>query len=351
MASAILSDTGVAFSSQLPAFVQPGTLTIDSMYVGMQPSQCFVLVYVQQVPAPASTWDPGHVDWYAHDNVPCSYYYSDWPSQGAINQQTLPMVGEEAPFDLRGQVWALSRTAEGSRDVQQALDDTNSDHLRAAVASELRTHVWQAIKCRHAHHVLQKCIETMRREDFQFIINELFHTDGPMGVGAAARHRYGCRVLQRLFEHCSPTQLEVIVEHLLSDAVELCKHTWGVYVMQHLFEHGTESQIAKLSQILTKHTAMLSADELAPSVFSKAFTHASSEHCIALAHALIAQPGLLITMGCLRHGHVAAKEALDLVDHHARLGAIANLSSQMHKLKSTRYGRRLAEFVEKDIVN
>jgi len=348
-----MCDTSVAFYSQPVPFMQPAMLPIDLKFMDTQSSQWLVpvQVYVQQIPVPTSHWEAGHVASYAHDNVPCIHDSQYWPSQVAISQQTAPMVGEEVPLDLKGQVWTLARSAKGSRDVQQALDDTDSDDVRVVLASELRTHVWTAIKCRHANHVLQKCISTMRQQDFQFIIDELLHMGGPMAVGTAARHRYGCRVLQRLFEHCSSTQLEGIVENLLLDAVELCTHTWGVYVMQHLFEHGAESHIAKLSQILTEHAATLGADELAPSVFSKAFTYASSEDRIALAHELIAQPVLLSTMGCLRHGYVAVKEVLDLVDHQARWCAIDDLRSQMHVLMSTRYGRRLAELVEKHIVN
>lgn len=404
MAPANISDASLPSFPQPASFMQPMTLPIDSKFVEMQPFQwpAPVQVYVIQIPVLISHCEAGYDTWYAQDNVPCidhsSYWPSQaaiyqqatsmvgkegsepcihhsncWPSQGPINQQTVPMVGkqvpaengdgwqdvnhqrapmvgEEIPIGLKGRVWAMARSAQGSKDVQQALDDA-SDVLRVIIASELRTRVWEAMKCRHAHHVLQKCISTMRRQDFQFIIDELLHMDGPLAVGAAARHRYGCRVLQRLFEHCSAAQLEGIVQNLLSDAVELCTHTWGVYVMQHLFEHGTQRQTAKLSQVLTENISKLGGDELAPLVFTKAFSYASSEDRIALAHELIAQPGLLSTMGCKRHGHVAVEEALDLVDHQARLGAIANLRSHMHELIKTRYGRRLAGLVEKHIVN
>merc|ERR1719199_226882 len=114
-----------------------------------------------------------------------------------------------SPSPLQGQVWDLARYQQGSRDVQQELDDAD-DYTRVVLSRELQTHVWEASKCPHANHVLQKCIETLRPSDSQFIIDELLQS-GPRAVARAARHPYGCRVLQRLLEHCSADQMKTIV--------------------------------------------------------------------------------------------------------------------------------------------
>ena len=51
------------------------------------------------------------------------------------------------------QVWRLSRDPEGCRVVQELLADTAS-----ALGAELKGHVWEALRCPNANHVLQKAI-------------------------------------------------------------------------------------------------------------------------------------------------------------------------------------------------
>lgn len=161
------------------------------------------------------------------------------------------------------------------RALQQAFDEAGCDDVRVLLASELRTHAWDAMKCANANHVLQKCIGTMRPMDSQFIIDELVHA-GPGAVAKAARHRYGCRVLQRLYEHCAPDQMRPISEDLVKDALPLCRHIFAKYVMQHLIEHGSDEHVAALTQMLALHAPALGADGSACAVIGKALEHSGS---------------------------------------------------------------------------
>ena len=56
------------------------------------------------------------------------------------------------------------------------------------------------------------------------------------GVSIAARHKYGCRVLQRLLEHARHDQLNGLVDALLAKAIPLSRHYFATYVMQHILE-------------------------------------------------------------------------------------------------------------------
>merc|ERR1719162_532193 len=141
---------------------------------------------------------------------------------------------------IAGNVWALSRDPQGCRRVQRELEDAKTDHGRAVLAKELHGHVWEAIKCPNANHVLQKCIVNMRPQTSQFIIDEIMEMPG--GVVKVARHTYGCRIAQRLLEHSPSTQVKELVENLLEHTVELSMHSFGNFVMQHLLEHGTGAQ-------------------------------------------------------------------------------------------------------------
>merc|ERR1719247_1621296 len=104
-------------------------------------------------------------------------------------QQTEPTA-----VQIAGNVWHLAREKEGCRLVQEALENATGDADRVALASEMRGRVWEALRCPNANFVLQKCIGVLRPQASQFIIDEL----RDKGSSKAARHRFGCRVLQRL---------------------------------------------------------------------------------------------------------------------------------------------------------
>jgi hypothetical protein len=261
-----------------------------------------------------------------------------WPAFNRGHQQ-ISSSTESHPAPLQGQVWTLAKDQKGCGIVQQALEDSPTDAARLALASELHAHVWEALNSPHANHVIQKCIKTMRPHDFQFIIDELMQA-GPGAASKAAQHQYGCRILQRLFEFSSADQLQPLVEDLLENSGLLCKDMYASFVLQHLLEHGHERQISKLMSLLTEGASSIALDPYGVSVLEKAFYHACEEDREALANALVAQPTLLLQMSSWRHGHHAAKLALQAIAPQQRQPAIQFLQERKQKLQGSRYGKK-----------
>ena len=69
------------------------------------------------------------------------------------------------------------------------------------MVKELDGNVLKCVKDQNGNHVIQKAIERVPAEHIQFIINA-FHGQ----VYSLATHPYGCRVIQRMFEHCTDEQ-------------------------------------------------------------------------------------------------------------------------------------------------
>ena len=67
-------------------------------------------------------------------------------------------------------------------------------------------------------------------------------------------HPYGCRVVQRILEHCSNPQKSVILEELRQCCAELVQDCYGNYVIQFVMQHGWEADRAVL--IREVHTAL-----------------------------------------------------------------------------------------------
>ncbi|CAL1137353.1 unnamed protein product [Cladocopium goreaui] len=208
-------------------------------------------------------------------------------------------------------VWTLSRDSKGCREVQRAFDEADQEE-RLALASELRGHVWEALRCPFANYVLQKCVTVLSRENLNFIFQEL-KQKGPEMIQQAARHKYGCRIIQRLLE-CGPQdQVRDLIDCLLEDAINICAHPYGNYVIQNLLDQSTREQRRRLLQSLMDNVTLVgneSDNVYVSAVMVKIMSVAQREEKVQLARSLLRVPGLLRKMGTTRHGHQAAKKVL-----------------------------------------
>mmetsp|Transcript_46737 Transcript_46737/g.99847 ORF Transcript_46737/g.99847 Transcript_46737/m.99847 type:complete len:384 (-) Transcript_46737:117-1268(-) len=253
----------------------------------------------------------------------------------------VPTVLQPSPFAGAwwfGRVWALAQDPQGCRDVQAAFEAADSEEERAALASELRGHTCEALRCPHANYVLQKCIAMMSAHRLDFVVDELA-AKGPGTVAYSARHKYGCRIVQRMLEHCLPSQVQGIAEHLLQDAIGTCLHPYGNYVMQHLLEFGTAEQRSRLTRLLLQHIAVVGADPHACAVVGKAMTYGARGDQVSLARGLLLVPGLIASMARSRHGHVAAKLILNVLEGPELEEACSQLLADADCLRNSRYGQ------------
>jgi pumilio RNA-binding family len=51
-------------------------------------------------------------------------------------------------------------------------------------------------------------------------------------------HPYGCRVIQRILEHCDMEQKQPILEELHRNTEKLVQDQYGNYVIQHVLDGG-----------------------------------------------------------------------------------------------------------------
>lgn len=238
--------------------------------------------------------------------------------------------------------WELAQDAQGSRMLQTRLDEAEGDAERVEIAVALQGHVWEAIRCPNANHVIQKCVETLRPQALQFVIDEIFD-QGPRAVQRTARQNFGCRILQRLLEHCSPNQLERIVEELLSEAVRLSVHQFGNYVMQCLAAHGLGAQRRRLTNDIIKDIAKVGSSLNGCAVLTRLLDHEPTEDLLALSNAVLANDGLVAKMGRMRHGHDAVEHISSIVAGHPDRKELLHqqLSAGVPSLQMSRYGRSI----------
>lgn len=248
------------------------------------------------------------------------------------------VTGTHAFSLLSGRVWSLARDAQGCREVQNALVAAQTEEERLAIAMELQNHVWDAIRCPYANYVLQKCITVLKPQSSQFIFDEVV-SKGVRRVAQVAKHKYGCRILQRLLELRSSPRVRELAEALLADAINTSRHQYGNYVMQHLLEHGSREQRASLIRQLARHAPAVGADEFACSVVSKAMAHGDRDDQVSLARALVNVPGTVSYLSRSRHGHSAVELLLQVLDGEDHEKVRCQIRVDAAALRSSRYGR------------
>merc|ERR1711879_1002458 len=144
----------------------------------------------------------------------------------------------------------------------------------------------------------------MHSRTLQFIIEEL--TDSKGAVCVASRNKYACRVIQRLLEYSSPSQVVYLVEDLLSDVVANCCDRYCKYVMQCLLDHGTVPQVRQLMRCLAENARQIAVDVNGCCVVGKAMSAGLREDQVRIGDAITSVQGLLKRMPASQ-GHFVAK--------------------------------------------
>ncbi|KAL6980568.1 hypothetical protein U1Q18_022209 [Sarracenia purpurea var. burkii] len=109
----------------------------------------------------------------------------------------------------------------------KAIEVVDLDQQTKMVA-ELDGHVMRCVRDQNGNHVIQKCIECIPQEAIQFIISVFYDQ-----VVTLSTHPYGCRVIQRVLEHCSDPRTQCIVmDEILQSICMLAQDQYGNYVIQ-----------------------------------------------------------------------------------------------------------------------
>lgn len=238
--------------------------------------------------------------------------------------------------------------------MQAALLDAKVDREREEIVSELRGHVWEAVFSPHGNHVVQQIICCMRAASCAFIVDEIAGR-GTGAVCRVARHAFGCRVLQRLLEHW-PECAERLVEDVVSEGVLLCRHSYGNYVVGHILEYSSEAHRHRLIKGMAHQALALASDARAGGPLAQALAHGSGGEGgdrTTLARALLSEKGVLVSLACARHGHMAVVNMLQFCEESERQEAVRQLHVDAKRLQSCRYGRavlRCLEAAEMDVV-
>lgn len=216
-------------------------------------------------------------------------------SQKFLQSLSELIVSLSIPADvvLRKKAFHLSMDQDGSRLVQAALQ-AGDRKVQLGIIADLQGHVCEMMSSPHANHVLQRIIELLPPGAVKFIFQEMSYKWGPDFV---AKHKFGCRVLERMIEHFPVAQefpaWTQFLDRLLENAAVHCYHSFATFIMQHLMEHGTEEHKRVIAAAVTQELERAASDSHASGVLDKALCFLPVQEQLNLASEILKIDGLL----------------------------------------------------------
>uniref|UniRef100_A0A4W5MKL7 Pumilio RNA binding family member 2 n=1 Tax=Hucho hucho TaxID=62062 RepID=A0A4W5MKL7_9TELE len=214
------------------------------------------------------------------------------------------------------------------------------------IVRELDGHVLKCVKDQNGNHVVQKCIECVQPQALQFIIDAF---QGQVFV--LSTHPYGCRVIQRILEHCTQEQTLPILEELHQHSEQLGQDQYGNYVIQHVLEHGRPEDKSKIVAEVRGKVLLLSQHKFASNVVEKCVIHSSrAERALLIDEVCCQKDGphsALYTMMKDQYANYVVQRMIDMAEPAQRKIIMHKIRPHIATLRKYTYGKHILAKLEK----
>jgi pumilio RNA-binding family len=211
-----------------------------------------------------------------------------------------PEVKNQIRETLEGEMLQLSLQMYGCRVVQKALEALDEDDL-PRLLREFHHNVLSCIHDQNGNHVIQKCIEVLNSradralqmgdthrayflsEQIDFVIDDVL-----VNTLSLSCHPYGCRVLQRILEHCNEQKKTAVLDELLNCHKRLLDDQYGNYVIQHVLQFGRDEDRDSILQIIVENGLLdLSRQKFASNVVEKLLKYGNANQRRAVVREML----------------------------------------------------------------
>jgi len=228
------------------------------------------------------------------------------------------------------------------------------------------------LRCVHdsnGNHVIQKIIEIVSRvareetdkEAAAFVSSRIqFIMDNFKGrVRELSSHPYGCRVIQRILEHCSNVHKAAILEELRQSCAELVQDCYGNYVIQYVMQHGWEEDRSILIKEVQAHLLDFSQHKFASNVVEKCLQYASRRDRDEMVWSIInytfdaSNPvdnkGHCVLESTVRdpYANYVVQKVIDVSDERQRAAILRYVRENIQQLRRYTYGKHIIVRLEK----
>jgi pumilio RNA-binding family len=201
---------------------------------------------------------------------------------------------------LQGELLQLSLQMYGCRVIQKVLETLSDDEL-PGILVEFHHNVLSCIHDQNGNHVVQKCVEVISsrakraasqgdevrakelNEHIDFIIRDVL-----VNCCSLSCHPYGCRVLQRMLEHCDGVRKVEILDEILKHQRKLLEDQYGNYVIQHVLQFGRHIDRDSILNIVVESGLLgLSRQKFASNVIEKLLKYGNATQRRAIVREML----------------------------------------------------------------
>lgn len=250
-----------------------------------------------------------------------------------------------------GRVVELSLHTYGCRMLQKGLDTLDLT-TKQAIANELKLqpNLIRFIEHQNGNHVIQKCLDTLPSQNCLFIV------DACQGqVIRISLHSYGCRVMQRVLEHCPMECIESLLSELGYGYSVLISDQFGNYVVQHVLKFGRDADRTRIVTLVANNILQYSSHKYASNVVERCLDASMPLHLKTqiVNAAFDNTTGKAPILSMVRDPYanyvvqrVLSSELVDVTDPQRR-DVLVKLHKHLPALRKFTYGRHIVEGIER----
>ncbi|KAJ8765894.1 hypothetical protein K2173_020410 [Erythroxylum novogranatense] len=251
----------------------------------------------------------------------------------------------ELADQLAGHVLTLSLQMYGCRVIQKAIEVVKLDQ-QTKMVKELDGHIMRCVRDQNGNHVIQKCIECVPENAIQFIISTFYDQ-----VVTLSTHPYGCRVIQRVLEHCNDAKTQqIMMDEILQSVCLMAQDQYGNYVVQHVLEHGKPHERSAIITKLTGQIVQMSQQKFASNVIEKCLIFGTPTERQTLVDEMLGSTDEnepLQVMMKDQFANYVVQKVLETCDDQQLELILNRIKVHLNALKKYTYGKHIVARVEK----
>ncbi|OWM70036.1 hypothetical protein CDL15_Pgr025885 [Punica granatum] len=233
----------------------------------------------------------------------------------------------------------------GNYVIQKAIEVVELDQ-QTKMVTELDGHVMRCVRDQNGNHVIQKCIECIPEEAIHFIVSVFYDQ-----VVTLSTHPYGCRVIQRILEHChNPKTQQIMMDEIMQSVCMLAQDQYGNYVVQHVLEHGKPHERTAIIKTLTGKIVHMSQQKFASNVIEKCLAFGTPMERQVLVNEMLGssdENDPLQVMMKDQFANYVVQKVLETCDDHQLEVIMNRIKIHLNTLKRYTYGKHIVARVEK----
>ncbi|PNS14495.1 Pumilio domain-containing protein isoform B [Sphaceloma murrayae] len=223
----------------------------------------------------------------------------------------------------------------GTRALQKMIEFVSHPKQIVLVTEALQNEVVQLIQDLNGNHVIQKCLNHLKQQDVQFIVNAVCHH-----VVIVGTHRHGCCVLQRCVDHASGIQKGQLVGSITQQMFSLVQDPFGNYVVQYILDLGEPAFTEPMCRRMIGSVSALARQKFSSNVIEKGIRTASDELRRELVQEML-DPVELQKMLRDSFANYVVQTAMDYADEDQKTLLIDEIRPIMPAIRHTPHGRRI----------